>query len=84
MKVTEMLPSGELNEWLEAKFTFVARDAKTNKATNIVPLLVTSDEEKALFKRGQDAANRKKELRASRAATSAYSLEIVRATNTLP
>ncbi|KAI9145165.1 HotDog domain-containing protein [Paraphysoderma sedebokerense] len=47
---------------LTAKFTMVARDPKTNKAVQVNPLLLESDNEKKLFQAGADLKARKKLL----------------------
>jgi len=64
--------------WLEARFTFVSRSSQTNKATNIVPLLVSdSVEERSAFEKGRAAAQRKKELRSALACNShSYTLDV--------
>ena len=62
--------------WLTAKFTFVARDAETGRATKIVELLPETGEEKDQFEIGRAAAERKKEVRKASKVQSAYTLEM--------
>lgn len=57
---------GVESEWLEAYFTFVARDPETNKATNIARLDPETTEERAFFELGALKAAHKKKLRKSR------------------
>lgn len=49
--------------WLQASFTFVARDRKTNKAANVNPLVPETEEEKRLFESGETKSQEKKQLR---------------------
>ena len=44
---------GEEGLLLTCAFTMVARDPRTNKAMEVAPLVVESDEEKAVFRRGE-------------------------------
>ncbi len=62
--------------WCSAKFTFVARDPTSGKATTIVPLLPETNDEKNLFEAGARAAVHKKSLRKMASTTSDYTLEI--------
>jgi acyl-coenzyme A thioesterase 9 len=64
MEITmKVKTEGTDKEWLEARFTFVARDRETGRATDIVPLAPSGAEEEALFERGRLAAEHKKLLR---------------------
>mmetsp|Transcript_23394 Transcript_23394/g.46577 ORF Transcript_23394/g.46577 Transcript_23394/m.46577 type:complete len:425 (-) Transcript_23394:35-1309(-) len=67
---------GSVKPWLTAKFTFVARDAETGRATKIVELLPETEEEKEQFEVGRLAAERKKEVRKASKVQSAYTLEM--------
>ena len=76
MEIT-MRVSTATEVWLEAKFTFVAREAKSNKATGIVPLLPETAPERALFELGAGNAAKKKETRKlATTSTSAYAASI--------
>ena len=57
---------GTESEWLEAYFTFVARDPDTNKATSIARLHPETTEERAFFELGALKAAHKKKLRKSK------------------
>ena len=86
MEITMLVaPSSNLeNVWLEARFTFVARDRETMRATDIVPLEVTDEKEKALFERGARAAELKKVLRtAGRDSSSDYNIKVSKLAETL-
>lgn len=63
MEITMEAAVGGGGPWLEARFTFVARDRGTGEAAAIVPLEVEGVEERALFERGGRAAEMKKALR---------------------
>jgi acyl-coenzyme A thioesterase 9 len=52
--------------WLEAYFTFVAVDPKTNKPVKICPLVPANSEERALFELGALKAAKKKDARKKR------------------
>jgi len=53
MEITMRVKNESVGTWLEAAFTFVARDKDSNHATKIVALLPETEEEKDMFKKGR-------------------------------
>ncbi|GMI09010.1 hypothetical protein TrRE_jg4499 [Triparma retinervis] len=78
MEITMRVTGEVVGTWLEAAFTFVARDASTNKATKIVSLDPSTPSEKDMFERGKSRAETKKRVRKMAASQSAYTLEVER------
>ena len=59
-------PDENEREWLEAYFTFVARDPETNKAAPIAGLQPETQEERAFFELGALKSSHKKKARQKR------------------
>ena len=76
MEITMRVKGEVIGTWLEAAFTFVARDKSTHKAAKIVALEPETEEEKESFERGRIRAETKKRVRKMAAEQSAYTLEV--------